>query len=554
MKRSTLLRPAALLFLTALSGLWPTLAGAQDIRAEKAVVFQFRPQGDVDEEDFQEKLIEELNTRGAYDIVSVDSLERALKNRSENTAALPDSVVLALAERFGAKMTVTGALVSQADGLTAETSLAGLDPEEEPIRLPSLSARDLDPLAEQLGELIFLSADAHRGIRLGINFYRYRAYDRALDEFSKAVERMPDLAVAHYWEGLALKGLDSLTAARNAFQAAVENDPQSRAAKRELANVIVALGDTVAARRVLLQMVETQPDDPAVLAMVGYQLAFRLGDREGGLAQLKRAQAQAPDYADAYKYLALLTDDLEEKRTLTEAYFERVGQRLDTATTKALLAQFVAGGQVEEATRLLTRALVTRPDDAGLNFFMGYLQQGQNQPAEAVRYYTRVIEADSVYAREQQVYLYRGLAYKALDQTAQMEADLSRLAEGGDRASLGKSLIALADQAARGGNCAEALDYLDAAEPYAEGNQSLSYFQGAALTCLGESIYGEHASVQSNRRALDYFRQALEAFRLATDDVTFGEAAGQQVARTNQLIERAQAIIETQEYQQRQGG
>ena len=36
-----------------------------------------------------------------------------------------------LAERFGAKMTVTGALVSQADGLTAETSLAGLDPEEE---------------------------------------------------------------------------------------------------------------------------------------------------------------------------------------------------------------------------------------------------------------------------------------------------------------------------------------------------------------------------------------------------------------------------------------
>lgn len=542
---------AAAALMAVLSGLSTPAARAQDIRAEKSVVFQFAAQGDVDAQDFQEKLIEELQSRGAYDIVPIDSLEDELDDRNR---AVSDSLARNLAERFAAQMTVTGKLIEGGNGVTAETALAGLNAEEEPIRLPAVTADDLDPLAEKLGELVFLSADAHRGIRLGINFYRYGAYDRALDEFAKAVERMPDLAVGHYWKGLALEGLDSLPAARAAFAAAAESDPKSKAAKRQLAQVTLAMGDTVAARTMLVQMVDANPDDAALRALVGYRLAFRLGDREEGIAQLEQARSLDASAADPYKYLALLTDDLAEKRRLTEAYFQRAGDRLDAATTKALLAQFIAAGQVAEATELLGQALAKSPEDPSLNFFMGYLQQGQSKPADAIRYYTKVIEADSVYAKDQHVYLYRGLAYKALEDNARMEADLKRLAQGGDPAALGRALLALADQAVRGGQCAVALDYLDAAGPYAGEKQALSYYQGAALTCLGESIYGERASVETNRRALEYFQQAAQAFKAATGNVQYGGAAGEQMVRTNQLIERTQAIIENLEYQNRQGG
>lgn len=532
-------------------------ARAQDIRAEKAVVFAFVPQGGDDGQarKFQEKLIEDLALRGAFRIVPIDSLKRTLQ-RTDLAAgdAIADSVARRIAEAFEAKMTITGSLLPGTGGLTAEAVLAGLDPEEEPLRLRPIAAggSNLDALAKALGEVIVQTADAHRGIRLGINFYRYQAYGQALGEFARAVERTPDLAVGQYWKGLALARLDSLSAARTAFEAAIASDPKSNASRRELANVLVALGDSAGARQILVQMVEANPQSAVLHAIVGYQLAFRLGDKEAGISQLEQARALDPEYPDAYKYLALLTDDLTQKGAFLESYLERAGPRLDTATMRAILASFIREQQYAEAERLLGQALAERPEDPALNFYMGYVQGSSGNSAEALRYYTTVVTADSAFAREHNVYLYRGITYQRMGQTSEAEADLSRLA-GGDPSKIGQAFIGQTQQALTDERCSDALDYVEAAGEYMEDGPALSYFHGAALVCVGEASYGERASVATNQRALGQFQEALAEFTQATADATYGEAATQQVTRTTQLIQRTEAIIQNLEYRRRQG-
>ncbi|MFN2383508.1 MAG: tetratricopeptide repeat protein [Gemmatimonadota bacterium] len=532
-------------------------ARAQDIRAEKAVVFAFVPQSGDDGQarKFQEKLIQDLGLRGALRIVPIDSLKRSLQ-RADLAAgdAIADSVARGIAESFEAKMTVTGSLLQGTGGLTAEVALAGLDPEDEPLRLRPIAAggSNLDALAKAVGEAIVQTADAHRGIRLGINFYRYQAYGQALGEFARAVERTPDLAVGQYWKGLALSRLDSLSAAKQAFEAAIASDPKSNASRRELANVMVALGDSAGARQILVQMVEANPQNAVLRAVVGYQLAFRLGDKEAGIAQLEQARSIDPEYPDAYKYLALLTDDLTQKSGFLEAYLRRAGRRLDTATMRAILASFIREKQYAEAERLLGQALAEHPQDPALNFYMGYVQGSSGDSAEALRYYTTVVTADSSFAREHNVYLYRGITYQRMGQTAEAEADLSRLA-GGDRTKIGQAFIGQTQQALTDGRCSDALDYVNAAGEYTEDGPAVSYFRGAALVCVGEASYGERASVATNQRALEQFREALAEFSQATEDATYGEAASQQVTRTTQLIQRAESIIQNLEYRRRQG-
>ncbi len=133
-----------------------------------------------------------------------------------------------------------------------------------------------------------------------IEAFRMGKLDNAIVGFADIVRRYPHVADAHFNLGLALSATKRFHDAAAAFRYALRLDPDDHSVVKNLAKVMLELGDTSSARDLLLSGTEKHPDDWE--ACHGLAVLEDLNGRpHESTLWYERLRTLRPDHADAWK-------------------------------------------------------------------------------------------------------------------------------------------------------------------------------------------------------------------------------------------------------------
>lgn len=133
----------------------------------------------------------------------------------------------------------------------------------------------------------------------GNKLFADKKYQEAAGAYEKAVALSATHWGYHLNLGLAYKRLDRCDDALAAFRKALELNPQSYSANKELGEMLAIGGDFVAAKPYYEKAVELSPDDPDAHYNLGVCL-INTGESEKALDHFLKTVALDPKYADAF--------------------------------------------------------------------------------------------------------------------------------------------------------------------------------------------------------------------------------------------------------------
>jgi tetratricopeptide (TPR) repeat protein len=153
--------------------------------------------------------------------------------------------------------------------------------------------------------------DARRAVDRADAYARAGEYARALAEADRAIELEPSLAMAHTERGWALENLGSmrLSDARDAYETALELDPDDLWAALGLATVLTRFGEVERADELYRRVVTEGPDrleiEPDLAEALGWA-QYRVGMFSAAIDTLRRHADAATDDVAARLDLALV--------------------------------------------------------------------------------------------------------------------------------------------------------------------------------------------------------------------------------------------------------
>lgn len=193
-------------------------------------------------------------------------------------------------------------------------------------------------------------------------FHKGRATE-VVERGQRLVQAFPKQHAIHNLVGAASLQLGDLTAARAAFERALELAPGNPASANNLAIVLKRMGELEAAERTYRDVIAASPGHKDAR----YNLANLL-EETGRIKEAENAYLAcieiAPDYADAHYNLGNLLAK-QQRRIAALAHFERAASlRPDHADTHNNMgAELAAMGQTEKALLAYDRALMLQPAD-----------------------------------------------------------------------------------------------------------------------------------------------------------------------------------------------
>ncbi len=231
--------------------------------------------------------------------------------------------------------------------------------EAEPACRAALAVRPADALAWNL---------------LGIALRRLDRLDEAHDAFGRAVahnERNPEFR-ANLAQLLRARG--AFDASLEAFERALDLDPANRAVRLGLAQTAIQAGQPALAARHARILIEADAEDAEAWSALGSALHLA-GDSAAAADALARAVAVAPAYAAARRNLAAVLVALERAEdALSEldSYASRGGDAASVLPVRArALMQLDRYADSEEA---LIRHLARAPDDRESQFLLAQVR------------------------------------------------------------------------------------------------------------------------------------------------------------------------------------
>ncbi len=138
---------------------------------------------------------------------------------------------------------------------------------------------------------------------MGETYLGVRAYRRALDEFTKAVEMQPQMPGLHSHMGVAYAGLGNTGQAIAEFEKALEKDSEDFDSNYYLGHLRRLGGDAEGAKKFLAKADQLRPGDPSVL----YEYAvFALQAKDYAKAEslLRQVLDKYPNYTEAHVLLS----------------------------------------------------------------------------------------------------------------------------------------------------------------------------------------------------------------------------------------------------------
>ncbi|HEX7121207.1 MAG TPA: tetratricopeptide repeat protein [Gemmatimonadaceae bacterium] len=252
------------------------------------------------------ELIHEARTRGVLTLDQAHALVEfcVAADRCRDTTYTPRSQDLAQA-RAGFVVLESVATVPQPAGAKAPAAPAPPAEAEAPAAAPAsatprwrrlrLSRRTVIGaiaavivLAVGIGGAIYWSQAGERALRRGTAAYRRGDMTTAAREFLAAAERMPRAALPHIYLARLAREANNPTTAVAELTKAIELEPTSALALREMGAHQLAMGDLEMARRFYVRALERDPRDTVAMGYLGCVLA-RLGRHEEAQRFLQRA-------------------------------------------------------------------------------------------------------------------------------------------------------------------------------------------------------------------------------------------------------------------------
>ncbi|TVS18349.1 MAG: PEP-CTERM system TPR-repeat protein PrsT, partial [Gammaproteobacteria bacterium] len=204
-------------------------------------------------------------------------------------------------------------------------------------------------------------------------------FDEALTSAQRFVERNPDAPMAYNMLGAAQLGLDNRTAAREAFQQALEVEPAFSPAALNLAGMDQQEDGPAAAQARLEVILEANPDSRDIRLRLA-ELAQQQGDVDRAIAYLEPAWQQ--DRSHVRMSLALAA--LYFARGEPAAVLNALGDLGDSSEVgdQVLATRAQAGlqaGEVDFAIEALDTLLARRPDDQQIGLGLAGALAGAGQ-------------------------------------------------------------------------------------------------------------------------------------------------------------------------------
>jgi len=221
---------------------------------------------------------------------------------------------------------------------------------------------------------------AYIGRHVAINFRsrwnaeKYPTHE-ALEEMRtlavQATNRHPDCAVAWFFLGERAR---SAAEQREAFQRALELDPDNRLVLEAWAKDFMAVGNWPAAKE-LLDRLFARGDASAKVSLMLSEAEYRLGNYASAGAQAQRAAAMKPEGSQAYRALYLACNALGEKAEAEGALELYLANHVKgpAAACLDLAEEFFDQGRTDKGRKFLEAAVDAGPKGADAHMVVGLL-------------------------------------------------------------------------------------------------------------------------------------------------------------------------------------
>ncbi|MCL6511860.1 MAG: tetratricopeptide repeat protein [Anaerolineae bacterium] len=254
--------------------------------------------------------------------------------------------------------------------------------------------------------------DANTLVQLGNTLLEQKRYDDALAALDRAAIADPNNASVDLIRGLALEAMQrpatevvaAYQAAVKKYEALVKREPGNAAAREQLARAqallrsdagpvrgllevaLEALGrlDYAAALAPLQQAAELSPENALAHRLLGMALRG-VGQADEALAALRTAQTLAPDDPQVYYELGMTYAQRNQTADAIAALRRGVELKPDDSASWLLLANMLwRDGQLAEAQAASRRAVELRPDDPLAHGLLGMVLVASQQYTAAV--------------------------------------------------------------------------------------------------------------------------------------------------------------------------
>jgi tetratricopeptide (TPR) repeat protein len=251
-------------------------------------------------------------------------------------------------------------------------------------------------IAAIAGSLFFQSKDNGNAVQehlaAGQNYYDQKQWEKAIAEFSKAIDLNPNLARAYGSRGDAYSSEGQFDRAIADYTVAIELDPNNDTAYLDRGNAYDNKSEYSKAIADYTSAVTLNPKLAEAYNNRGY-VYFETGDYNRAIT----------DYTMA----------IELNRNYAEAYYNRAYAHDEK-------------GEFDEAIADYNIAIAINPNDPDAYINRGHVYEEKGKYDEAINDYTRAIELDP---RSASSYYNRGLAYQKLGELGKAEDDFNKAKE-----------------------------------------------------------------------------------------------------------------------------
>jgi tetratricopeptide (TPR) repeat protein len=226
---------------------------------------------------------------------------------------------------------------------------------------------------------------------MGRIFCEAKMYNEALELFKEAIRLDPEIAIAHYNEGVALQYLNRPEEAVESFKEAIKLDPEYANAHCHEGISLQNLNRWKESVESFKEAIKLDPEYANAFCGYGATLG-KLGRLEEAVELFKEAIRLDPENANAHIGYGFALSNQEKLREAAELFKEAI--RLDPENANAFFYYGVSLGKLgrlEEAAESFKEAIRLGPENANAHYNEGVALQYLNRPEEAAESFKEAI-------------------------------------------------------------------------------------------------------------------------------------------------------------------
>lgn len=274
-----------------------------------------------------------------------------------------------------------------------------LEPDAEPIRtqlaLGYLATGATESAMSELESAAKLESESARAEALLIQLLlREKKFNRALERAHGFVRDKPEEPMTHLLLGLALEGKGELERARDAYEDALEANPEYFFAEVNLARLDLRAGAVDAARSRFASIAERTDNSAEVLLGLA-QMAEQQGYVDEGLRLVRQAREENPDVVEPYLMLVEYYLRTEQEAEALSAAQEAAAVKKDDPRVQVSLGRAqVAAGKANEGLATLRGVTERYPQSADGYYHLGAAQIQTEDTNDARHALTKALELE----------------------------------------------------------------------------------------------------------------------------------------------------------------